>query len=848
MNAKLKKTALFILFLIAFAIDGFAISRTSSEALSIANAFCQKSQSSSKRASTGATTLTLAYTCTNGIATRSSSGNAYYYVFNIGDNNGFVIVSGDDRAKEILGYSNSGSFDINSLPANFTAWLGFYQKELNVLMSQPETTATSATTSLTDTRQTSYAASVAPLLGGIQWNQGSPYNNLCPVNTATSKNCVTGCVATAMAQVMKYHKWPVSGTGSNTYTSSTLKKKLTVDFSKTTYDWANMTETYSSSSTADQNLAVATLMYHAGVSVNMDYGESSSASTMDMAKALISYFGYDSNLQFYMRDFYSRSEWVDLLKKELNAQRPVFYGGVSTDGGHQFVCDGYDSNDLFHFNWGWGGSSDGYFELSALNPGSLGIGGGTSGGFNSDQDIVIGVQKPSATSTVAPYQLYIGYPLKASTSSVKRTDPCTISTAGVFNYGINTFSGSLGIALYNDNGFVQLIDYDDVSATETNNGYSLNYGKSIPLSVVNGSYKLYCVYKPSGQTSWQIMRGKIGTPYYLSVSVTSENVSYTSPDVLPKLTLNSLTVTGNLYQNKTGRISVSLTNTGGEYNSLLALQLKSTTNSATIQDVCKDPINIPAGETKTFDLGGDITLAAGQYYLTAMYDPANDRSSGTTSSSVGNSLTVNVLAEPTATPILGLSTKISFPDATKVSSSDAVLTAKIKNTGGYFNDNVIAFIFSPSGSGSVAYIGYQKIIVDTNEEQTVTFRGSLSLDPDSYIAAVFYWDESISDWTQFPTTKSYLQFNLVNDATGIEQTTLGKLNIYPNPTTDKLYLQSEELVKTISIIDLSGKRVLLMKPEMSGEITIPVNELSAGTYILQSVTENGTKVSKFIKK
>lgn len=842
------KRLLPIIFLMAFAINGFAKQRTSSEAQSIVNSFCQKSISSNKRTSLVTTATTLAYTCTNSIATRSSSGNACYYVFNIGDNNGFVIVSGDDRAKDILGYSNSGSFDINSLPANFTAWLGFYQKELNVLMNQSETTTTSTTTYSISTRQTSYAASVAPLLGGIQWNQDSPFNNLCPVNTATSKNCATGCVATAMAQVMRYYKWPVTGIGSNTYTSSTLKKKLTVDFSKTTYDWANMTETYSTSSTTAQNTAVATLMFHAGVAVNMDYGESSSASTATMAKALISYFGYDSNLQFYMRDFYSRSEWIDLLKKELNAQRPVFYGGVSTDGGHQFVCDGYDSNDLFHFNWGWGGSSDGYFELSALNPGSLGIGGGTSGGFNSDQDIVIGVQKPSATSTFAPYQLYIGYPLKASTSSVKRTDPCTISTAGVYNYGINTFSGSLGIALYNDNGFVQLIDYDDVSATETNNGYSLSYGKSIPLSVVNGSYKLYCVYKPSGQTSWQIMRGKIGTPYYLNVSVTSANVSYTSPDVLPKLTLNSLTVTGNLYQNKTGRISVSLTNTGGEYNSLLVLQLKSTTNSATTQIVSKDPINITTGETKSFDLEGDITLAAGQYYLSAMYDPANDRSSATTFSSIGNSLTVNVLAEPTATPVLGLSSKISFPDATKVSSSDAVLTAKIKNTGGYFNDNVVAFIFPPSGSGSVGYLGYQKIIVDTNEEQTVTFRGNLSLAPDSYIAALFYWDESISDWTQFPTSNSYLPFKLVNDATGIEQTALGKLNLYPNPATDKLYLQSEELVKTISIIDLSGKRVLLMKPEMSGEIAIPVSELSAGTYILQSVTENGTKVSKFIKK
>lgn len=849
----MKRAVLFIISLLFLTIGGFAKSRTSSEALSIASSFCKKPQSTTLKMSLEGTTLKLVYTCTDSIATRSSSGNVYYYVFNIENSNGFVIVSGDDRAKEILGYSDSGSFDINSLPPNFAYWLNIYQKELKTLMEQPETTTVASTLQLSalneiNVRQASYATSVVPLLGGIKWNQDSPYNNLCPFYEGSTR-AATGCVATAMAQVMRYHKWPVQGTGSNTYTPKRLTTPLTVDFSQTSYDWANMSETYNGSSTQVQKDAVATLMYHAGVAVNMDYGKTSSAYPQDIPKALVKNFGYDSNNQFYMRDFYSKSEWMDLLKTELNAQHLVLYGGQSTDGGHRFVCDGYDNNSLFHFNWGWGGNSDGYFELSALNPGSLGIGGGTSGGFNSGQNIITGVQKPSALSIAPPYQLYLYSPLITSASLVNRVDSFTTNMK-LYNEGVNIFNGSIGMALYNDTGFIKLIDSFSVASLDTDWGWSnLSYYSNIPSSVADGNYKLHSVYKATEQTDWQIMRGKVGTPNYLNVTVTPSNVSFTNPDVLPKLTLNSLTVTGNLYQNKTGRFNVSITNSGGEYNSVLVIYLQSVTSSTVKQIVSNDPINIPIGETKNFDLTGDISLVAGQYNLFAMYDPANDRSNVKTVSSIGNSLPVNVLDEPTEAPVMTLASQISFPDPIKVNKSNAVLTAHIKNTGGYFYNKVVAFVFPITGGASLTYFGYQPVILDKNEEREITFSGNIDLDPGSYITAIRYWNLTTSAWGSFtPSTNGQITFTLVNDATGTEQTTQDKPALYPNPATDKLYMQSEEVVKIIRITDVSGKQVLLMKPEMSGEIIIPVERLSAGTYILQSETATGTKVSKFIKK
>lgn len=854
MNNSKISALFFITFLFLFITNGFSKSRTTSEALNIASSFSQKYQSLTKGVSSGSTALKLAYTCADSIATRSLNGNVYYYVFNKGEDNGFVIVSGDDRAKEILGYSDSGNFNSASLPSNFLAWLGFYQKEMKSLMDQPEAVTTSTVqlnAPAINTRQTTFATSVAPLLGGIKWDQGSPYNNLCPtISIQSPERTVTGCVATAMAQVMRYHKWPVSGKGSNTYTPYGYAKPLSVDFSKTTYDWGNMAETYNSSSTAAQNLAVATLMYHAGVAVNMNYDISSSANILDMANALIKNFSYDSSLQSYKRDYYSKSEWENLLKTELNAQRPILYAGSSTDVGHQFVCDGYDSNGLFHFNWGWSGSSDGYFELSVLNPAALGIGGGTSGGFNYDQVIVAGVKKQSASSSIAPYQLYINSPLKTSANTVSRSGSFTIK-AELYNYGVNTFSGSIGLALYNESGFVKLIKS---YSNETINPYygwpSLDYSTSITTSLVaNGNYKLYSVYKATEQSEWQIMRGKTGTPNYLNVALTSSNVTFGTPDVLPKLTLNSFSTTGNLYQNTTGRFNINITNNGGEYNSNLIIQLRSVADSSITQILCSDPVNIPSGATKSFDLMGYVSLSAGQYYLYAFYDPLNNRTNASSFNSLADPLTVNVLAEPTEKSALTLTSQISFPNAAQVDKENAVLTAKIKNNGEYFEDYVVAFVYPINDYNALTFFGFQKIILDKNEEKEITFSGNIDLEPGSYLTVVTYSTTSGNSYSFFdPNDYTKLVFTLPNESTGIEQTKQDKLILYPIPATDILFMKSDEVVKTISIMDLSGKQVLLMKPKISGEISIPVNELSVGTYILRSETAAGIKVSKFIKK
>ena len=322
-----------------------------------------------------------------------------YHVFNIGTGDGFVIVSGDDCAPDILGYADSGTIDPQSMPDNMKAWLQGYADEINWMkqngITAPKTRAAT---------RGAIKANIAPLIQ-THWNQYAPYNNYCP-EYATGYKSVTGCVATAMAQVMYYHKWPTAATTAipkYTWQSTDDMAELPA----VTFDWGNMETTYSGSdeelaaSTAANN-SVATLMQYCGQSVEMDYGSSSGASTGDVADALKNYFNYNATTQYAVRSYYSYGDWINLIYHELSQNRPVLYDGSKrAGGGHAFVVHGYEYEDYFYVNWGWGGMSDGYFKLSAMDPDAEGAGGSSSaGGYCVGQGAVIGIQKPSDSGSV----------------------------------------------------------------------------------------------------------------------------------------------------------------------------------------------------------------------------------------------------------------------------------------------------------------------------------------------------------------------------------------------------------------------------------------------------------------
>ena len=350
-----------------------------------------------------------------------------YYLYENADGEGWVIIAADDAVTPVLAYSNTGHFRTDNMPSNIRKWVGKYNNfikkiEDDGVVASEETSAQWKKLRKGLPDDPAGTIVVGPLVQ-TQWDQDDPYYNLCP--GSGSSKAYTGCVATAMAQVMNYWEWPKRGKGSHTYqpldpnsnTGAKSKRygQQTANFGATTYDWDNMLDTYTSSATSAQKTAVATLMYHCGVATEMMYGNDadggSGTYTVNYGdwsdytcaqSSLAEFFRYDkSKLTGYMRDglidggttYYDKwtdAAWTAMVKAELDLQHPIMYGGAGDGGGHSFICDGYDSQDYFHFNWGWSGSNDGWYKLSNLVPGSGGAGGG-SYSFSEEQDVIIGI-------------------------------------------------------------------------------------------------------------------------------------------------------------------------------------------------------------------------------------------------------------------------------------------------------------------------------------------------------------------------------------------------------------------------------------------------------------------------
>ena len=343
----------------------------------------------------------------NNEITVSENGQPIYYIYNVAQNRGFVIVSAEKRTMPVLFYTFDGTYSSENQNENFAYWLGLYKKQIDFVRTQ------NVPKDMNIEKFWDYyvAASVAlakdvdavsPLLT-TNWNQDCYYNGSCP--SATFGPCgkvYAGCVADAMAMVMKYHNYPTHGYGTHSYAHTTANGfannygTLTANYGATTYNWASMPNNVTSS-----NSAVATLIYQCGVSVNMNYDDQGSGAYLsDVPEAMNYHFTYST--QYADRVMYSDDDWALLIKNSLDSLRPVLYGGNDASmGGHAFVCDGYQNSgtysNMFHFNWGWSGSSNGYVYLSDIAPSSSGY------NFNDYQEIVYNAYPKPATVPVADF-------------------------------------------------------------------------------------------------------------------------------------------------------------------------------------------------------------------------------------------------------------------------------------------------------------------------------------------------------------------------------------------------------------------------------------------------------------
>lgn len=487
--------------------------------------------------------------------------NAPYYAFNL--EQGYVIVSGDDEMTELVGYAENGFFDAENVPPQMQLWLDGYAEYVAAVQSGK---AKARKILLSD----SPSVVVEPLVT-TKWNQDAPFNNFAPEYTDDNNNtqrCATGCAATAMAQIMKFHNWPEQGVGHYSYEHQSFGT-ISSNFSEHVYGWTNMIDRYNNGEYSNvQADAVALLMKDCGVSLNMNYGPVSGASIYSYTPAFKNYFRYSSRT--VNRSGCETAEFTKIITDELQEGRPIIYCGTGEDGGHAFVVDGYDTNYFLHVNWGWGGYSDGYFDMNYMDPTGLGIGGG-SGAFKWNQGIVLA--RPLKDG-VEPYE-FIQQLCFVLYNDVKggifceqempanKGDDVTILLRNTANLSGESFFGSLNVGVFDDSG--ALVTMGNEERIENNNGELLEfqsgslYSVDLPMTlntagIADGNYIVRAMSKANGDV-WR----KFASTDCLNMTVADGKVSLVSPT--PNISLTGIgSYNGNVYKGNPFSVNITIHN------------------------------------------------------------------------------------------------------------------------------------------------------------------------------------------------------------------------------------------------------------------------------------------------
>ena len=457
------------------------------------------------------------------------------FVFNSTDQ-GFVLVSAEDDARAVLGYSDEGTFDANNIPGNMQFWLQMYADEMRregVVSDQGEKAMRREAKGKVNRREVkgerreaeaeaeSYPT-IAPILGNTVWGQGEPFNNKCPQDG--NGRAVTGCVATAMSQIMYAHKHPTQGTGSHSYTTETKKLSVSANFGNTTYDWDNMIPNYNGSYTSAQADAVATLMFHAGVAADMDYTVDGSGAVSSIAlAAMTKYFGYNKSINILPKDFMKEEVILQEVASDLQAGRPVYVSGHTVNQeGHAFVCDGIKSDGYLHINWGWNGGANGYFALSALDPESQGTGGSASNLAFTEGVCVFSNIKPGTDGEATPL-VTVDKLTRTSSDAINKTTKVSFSLENFTSTGIATAAGTLTYFIYNNAD--EVVSTVGIGTFDLPPGYyytsAITLSQYLPSSLAQDNYELEIRYVDDNGKDHPILvkgLGEVRVPFTVTSS------------------------------------------------------------------------------------------------------------------------------------------------------------------------------------------------------------------------------------------------------------------------------------------------------------------------------------------
>jgi nitrogen fixation protein FixH len=688
----------------------------------------------------------------------NSSQNAEgFYVFNDEANGGYVVISGDERQMEVLGYSADGTFDPENIPCGLKTMLEQYSMEYEYLQEHGDESL--VVTEGGDKPQRAFTRAtraISPLLKST-WGQSPYYNNDCPTDPVTNKQCVTGCVATAMAQIMYYHGYPSKAQGQNSYTSDSRKIKQSMDFSTVKFDWANMKSSYDKNSSKASVNAVAGLMHACGVAVNMDYSSGESgAGSANVPYALTHNFKYDRSVRYYGRKYHTGEEWEQIIQAELQAGRPIFYSGRSypdaegNTSGHAFVLDGYDGSGYYHFNWGWEGSCDNYYLLSSLTPGSR--------VYTNDQNMVCHIGTENVGMVEDPWYAD-KFMFNANDRKVTFTKIYCYSPDATWTHA--GFNGYLGWELKNTATGKSEYGYDEISDMKAEYGYkSIDKYIDKNLFVEGCTYLLYPIVQDKdrkrktyirtigGETDYYLLKVKNGkievtvkgdpepvvtTPNVDILKVTCDNTN------LSKMTKNDVLIMHGTYKNtgKTSNIETRLR----------------------IWDENMNPITTSKTVTKSFPKNSEITvdfefslqdLPEGNYIATAQYNQTWDNPGWTYMKNMLTNFTVTTV-QPSTPSLTPASYGSDNQDLDNLSHQDVLsLWASYKNTGKTDNVKTRLRIWNQEMQ-PVALSDIQTIQFKQGAETKVRFDFNLKDIPEGKYIAVVQFQETWTDnkWHYF---------------------------------------------------------------------------------------------------
>ena len=641
--------------------------------------------------------------------------NAAFYAFNA-SRGGYVIVAGDDRAPAVLGYSDKGTFDPEDVPEAMQELLESYVAQIDALDSGAK-----AAMHLVN------AAPIAPMVKA-QWSQNNPYNmKLLFIN---GKHAHVGCVATAMAQVMYYWKWPARTTCAIPgYTSNTLSIVMpalpVVDF-----DWNNMHDTYETSDTlSTAAMAAATLSQYCAQAVCMDFKtKSSGAYSSDVPIAMINYFGYQHGTEYVRRMHYTTSTWENMLYEELAAGRPVMYSGSKASGGHAFVCDGYAGNGLFHINWGWNGNSNGYFLLNVLNPDEQGTGGAEGAyGYVYSQAMILGVEPGNKADVLEVTDKYIELESINGNRTTLQQNFTLTQLTHFLNHNSESIGFDYGWALYQGNNRLNILLTGTKDNLDSYYYTKISRTLSFGANISSGTYRIVPIYSEIGANAWKpCIASDIN---YIEVTINGNNCTATCYGnyCTPDYQLNNISVTGHMHPNRPINITLNVTNKGNTVNDLIYMFANSQFYGAAFVDLEKGA----SGNVDFMYLSENARPA----YLTFSLDEEGNNIIGS------QYITLNEM--PTAT-LSGTAYPQNVTDAANriITSDKFSLNVTVTNNGtATYNEDIIVKLYKHiyGNYGTLVQTQTQTISLDRRQNTSLHFDLDNVMDNWQYFVKVYYY-------------------------------------------------------------------------------------------------------------